>query len=83
MDHIETHPHALIDINGYVKQVLIFSEHDQELLQNIKNDSPLIYGEELDIICCCDNGVAQIGWKWENNQWIEPPEKYAIISEPN
>ena len=76
--HIDQHPHALVDTSGYVKQVLIFSEHDQELLQSIKNDSPLIYGEELDIICCCDNGIADIGWKWNGNLFIQPPNKNVL-----
>lgn len=78
MIHINEHPHALIDANKYVKQILIFSDHDKELLQNIKNDSPLIYGEELDIICCCDNGAAQIGWQWDGNSFIRPPKKNVL-----
>ena len=78
MEHLPEHPHALIDTNGNVKQILVFSSHDSNLLLSICQQSDLLYGEKLDIICCCDNGIAGIGWQWNGSSFIEPPNKNVL-----
>ena len=64
MQHLEEHPHAFLDANSVVINVAIFSEHDSELLQTIANAI-----EATSFICCCDNGLAQVGWRWLDTHW--------------
>lgn len=74
MEHLSDHPHAFVDAEGNVKQVLIFSGHEQQLLNLFKEQSDLLYGEKLDIICCCDYGIAGVEWKWDGFQFIPPTQ---------
>lgn len=65
MEHVENHPHAFVK-NGDVINVAVFAEHDQELLQQFAIEF------DCDIICCCDNGTANIGWKWDGEKFYNP-----------
>jgi hypothetical protein len=75
MTHLEQHPHAFINSSGYVVQIAAFNEHDNELLQSIKTQLEENSNEKLDVICCCDHGSANIGWRWTDSCW-QPPSPY-------
>lgn len=75
MIHLDNHPHAFINTSGYVVQVAVFSEHNEELLQSIKKQLEENYNEILDTICCCDNGNTDMGWKWTGQCW-QPPQPF-------
>lgn len=70
IEHLEEHPHAFIDENNIVTHVLVFAEHDAQLLTEVKE---LL--SATDSICCCDNGVPNVGWIWDNGTWIIPKKK--------
>jgi hypothetical protein len=67
MEHLEEHPHAFINENNIVISVLVFSNHDTQLLTDVKE---LLNAS--DSICCCDNGLANINWIWDNGTWVIP-----------
>ena len=73
MEHLEQHPHAFIDENNVVIDVLVFSDHDAQLLAEVKE---LL--NAADSICCCDNGETSVGWKWNNGTWIIPKKNNLI-----
>lgn len=75
MEHLENHPHAFLDENNKVFDVLVFNEHNHELINDIKN---LLQANA--VVCCCDSGLGQISWIWENNEWIAPPLFHEINS---
>lgn len=64
--HLEEHPHALLDDNNNVINVAVFEEHDAELLEIIKTANNAVA-----TVCCCDNGVAVIGGKWNGVHFLD------------
>lgn len=64
MEHLQEHPHAFIK-NTYVINIAVFNEHDSNLLEVIKKSL-----EADEVVCCCDNGIAEVGYRWVDNCWI-------------
>ena len=60
MTNSELLDYAFIDANGTVLNVCVFSEHDENLLETIKNSL-----NANTYISCKDNGLAAIGGIWD------------------
>lgn len=70
MEHLENHPYAALDENNFVNNIIVFSEHDSSLIEQVK--------EHLNvnqIISCCEFGEAQIDYYFYNNVFY-PPKPY-------
>lgn len=65
MSHLENHPHAFVK-DGLVVNVAVFESHDADLLNVFAVESG------CEIICCCDNGEASVGYTWDGTQFINP-----------
>ena len=88
--HLYDHPHALIDENNFVFNCVLFSTHDNDLI----NQTMIASGAKK-IISCCEVGIAYIGGDLYNNKfypskqydsWIRDEEKgdwYPPIAYPN
>lgn len=59
MNHLEGHLHAFLDNDNNVINVAVFNEHNTEILEAVK-----VANNCASYICCCDNGIAVIGGKW-------------------
>ena len=68
MAHLEEHPHAFLNADSFVFNVAVFSEHDENLLKTIASAI-----NAKSYVCCCDNGLGQLGWKWLGFAW-QPPK---------
>lgn len=67
MNHLINHPHALIK-NNIVIEIFDFSEHNSELLNDVKSNFDVD-----EIVCCCDNGIAFKGGTWIDGQFRPIP----------
>ena len=77
-NHLENHPHAFIDNNNKVIQVAAFDEsgHDSELLDAIK-----IQHNAVQVVCCCEFGMAEYGMYWrEDKKQFTPIKGYVSWS---
>ena len=68
MEHLQEHPHAFLDTDGMVINVAVFYEHDENLIKAVSDTM-----NAVTFVCCCDNGLAQVGWKWLGTCW-QPPK---------
>jgi hypothetical protein len=70
MEHLENHPHAIIDKFGYIINIAAFQEndHDSQLLNDVLNAT--VNGNQ--IVCCCTFGDAIVGGSWDGKQFIPP-----------
>lgn len=68
-NHLEEHQHAFIDENNIVINVAIFDEsaHGSQLLEDLK-----VIHNAKEVICCCDYGIANIGWEWTGTNFKAP-----------
>ena len=67
VEHLENHPHSFIK-NGTVIQVLIFDDHDKDLLEVFKNDF-----EADEVVCGCDVGeFGTVDGTWDGSSFKEP-----------
>jgi hypothetical protein len=67
MEHLDRHPHAYI-IDKTVVNVLVFAEHDEELINRIKTEQG--YDE---VICCCNVGIIPApDWTWDGTDFYPP-----------
>ena len=65
--HLDDHPHALLDENDFVFNCVLFSTHDNDLI----NQTMIASGAKK-IISCCEVGIAHIGGDLYNNKFYPP-----------
>ncbi len=66
--HIENHPHAFIDSEGVIKQVLLFYQHDVEFLEQTKER----FGCSQYVSLCEVSGEACINGLFIDGTFIHP-----------
>lgn len=77
MEHLENHPHALINENNIVTEIFSFASHDPVLLEECKT----IHNAK-DIISCCEYGPAYGGGMFKNNRfYLQSPNPLFILDE--
>jgi len=64
--HLEFHPHALLDKNNIVINVAVFDEwaHNHQLLEDVK-----IANNATKIVCCCQYGIAYLDGTWDGTKF--------------
>ena len=69
INHLELHPHAFIDNNNMVIDVLAFEElaHDSSFLEDVRNQI-----KAKQVVCCCTFGQAGIGNIWTGTEFQTP-----------
>lgn len=70
MGHLENHPYAVLDENNFVINLLVFAEHDDILIEQVKK-----HLNAVQMISCCEFGEAQIDCYFYNNVFY-PPKPY-------
>jgi hypothetical protein len=69
--HLSEHPHAFIDENNTVINVLVFKEkdHDSDLLEVFRKSL-----NATQVVCCCAFGFAGKNWTWDGTNFkpIQP-----------
>jgi hypothetical protein len=67
--HLENHPHAVLNTDNVVFNVLVFDElaHDSPLLEEVR-----ISTGATQVVCCCTLGVANIGDTWTGEYFKSP-----------
>lgn len=79
MNHLPNHPHAILDENNVVINILAFDAHDSALISQIKESL-----NASNVKCCCDYGYATIDGDFfngkfylpkPNSEWIRDEEK--------
>jgi len=76
MTHQENHEHAFIDSSNTVINVAVFDGHDHELIQIIQN----AHTGAVATICCCDNGIASVGYTWNGSRFLTPDGELAPLT---
>ena len=67
IEHFYNHPHAYIK-DLVVTHVLRFSEHDEELINRVKQEF-----ESDEVVCCCNIGIVPAPeWTWDGNTFTQP-----------
>lgn len=66
MNHLPNHPHAFLDENNIVINVLTFDGHDSNLINQVKESL-----NAADVKCCCDFGYAAVGGDFLNGKFYE------------
>jgi hypothetical protein len=64
MEHLDHHPCAFLNKDNIVFYVLTFENHDESLLEQVKN-----YFNMDKYISCCDYGVACVDGDFYNNKF--------------
>jgi hypothetical protein len=67
MDHLEQHPHAFIDANNVVLSVAIFNEHDEVLIDVVRQT----HEGAIKSLCCCNYGLATVGSIWNGERFCD------------
>jgi hypothetical protein len=72
--HLNQHPHAVINYDGLVTNILVFNEcDDTELIDSLRSGGSL---NAYQVISCCNTGQsAQIGGFWDGTDFY-PPKPY-------
>ncbi len=79
MEHIEGHPHAFLDEQNIVLVINMFSNHDLDLLNQIK-----ALHNAASFISCCEYENAMVGGDFYNGKFYPPkPNPEAIRDEIN
>lgn len=68
MEHLDNHPHAFLNENNTVVNVCLFNDHDEDLLEQVKN-----HFSASSFKSCCEFGTAFINGDFYNNKFY--PEK--------
>jgi hypothetical protein len=79
MNHIENHPQAYLDSNSKVIAVYLFNSHENELINEIKNNIGAI-----EVVDCCEYGDTGAGSYFYNNVFYpSKPYESWIFDEEN
>jgi hypothetical protein len=67
MSHLENHPHAFLNEEYIVINILDFQSHDDGLLASVKD-----YLKAGSYVSCCEYGAAYIGGDFYSNKFYAP-----------
>lgn len=67
INHFDNHPHAFLDNDNIVVAINVFSGHDSDLLDAVKQ-----HHNAAKIVCCCDYGLAVVGGDFYEGKFYLP-----------
>lgn len=74
MEHLENHPYALLDANDKVINVVVFDNHDADLIEAVR-----IHYEAVSAISCCEYGPAYIDGDFYKGKFYEKQPDSTFI----